>query len=415
MELKGKECIPIDKKLFKSILLIITYCIVLVAVLINIDVIYGGITSFLALLSPVFIGFCIAFILNRPYKFIYKYIDMLREKIAEKLRSKKKTRKIKEEEKPKKKSALVKVLSLLLVYFLFILFISLLIYMILPQLGESLTKVYNNISTYVSNLIGIGDKIQEFIHFDSEIIDSVTTAVTDFVKTLPEKIPTIIPDIFDMTKTIASSLTNILLGLIMSVYMLASKEMLIRQIKGVFYAFVPKKPAKAITHVLEISYDIFGNFVNGRIYDALIIGLLCFIGMSIIGFEYTLLITVLVAVTNVIPVFGPFIGAIPSIFLLLMVNPWQAFWFTVFIIALQQLDGNVIGPKVVGDSIGLPAWWVMFSILIGGGVGGVFGMLAGVPVFAVIYKLIYEAVERRNSKNEVSSEDSDIKNVEIEK
>ena len=340
---------------------------------------------------------------------------MLREKIAEKLRSKKKTRKIKEEEKPKKKSALVKVLSLLLVYFLFILFISLLIYMILPQLGESLTKVYNNISTYVSNLIGIGDKIQEFIHFDSEIIDSVTTAVTDFVKTLPEKIPTIIPDIFDMTKTIASSLTNILLGLIMSVYMLASKEMLIRQIKGVFYAFVPKKPAKAITHVLEISYDIFGNFVNGRIYDALIIGLLCFIGMSIIGFEYTLLITVLVAVTNVIPVFGPFIGAIPSIFLLLMVNPWQAFWFTVFIIALQQLDGNVIGPKVVGDSIGLPAWWVMFSILIGGGVGGVFGMLAGVPVFAVIYKLIYEAVERRNSKNEVSSEDSDIKNVEIEK
>ena len=183
--------------------------------------------------------------------------------------------------------------------------------------------------------------------------------------------------------------------------MLASKEMLVRQLKSVFYTFMPEKPARVITHVLQISNDIFGNFVNGRIYDALIIGLLCFIGMSIFGFEYTLLITVLVSVTNVIPVFGPFIGAIPSIFLLLMVNPMQAVFFTIFIFLLQQLDGNIIGPKVVGDSIGLPAWWVMFSILVGGGMGGVFGMLAGVPVFAVFYTLISEAVEVRKVVKQV--------------
>lgn len=395
--------IIIDKKLFKSILLIVTYCILLVIVVINIDVILGGAKSLLSLLSPVFIGFCIAFILNRPYKYIYGCISKLRDKLKEKFA---KTKKIgKAPEKKKGKDNLIKALSLILVYLLFLLFISLLISMILPQLGDSITKVYDNISTYVSNLVGLSDKIEEFIHIDGQLLDTVTTMLTDFVKSLPEMIPSLIPNIFDVTKSVASSLTNFLLGFIMSIYMLASKEMLIRQIKSVFYTFMPEKPAQKITHALEISNDIFGNFVNGRIYDALIIGLLCFIGMSIFGFEYTLLITVLVAVTNVIPVFGPFIGAIPSIFLLLMVNPMQAVLFTVFIIVLQQLDGNFIGPKVVGDSIGLPAWWVMFSILIGGGVGGVFGMLAGVPVFAVFYKLISEAVVARKAKKTAITSD----------
>lgn len=395
--------IIIDKKLFKSILLIVTYCILLVIVVINIDVILGGAKSLLALLSPVFIGFCIAFILNRPYKYIYGCISKLRDKLKEKFA---KTKKIgKAPEKKKGKDNLIKALSLILVYLLFLLFISLLISLILPQLGDSITKVYDNISTYVSNLVGLSDKIEEFIHIDGQLLDTVTTMLTDFVKSLPEMIPSLIPNIFDVTKSVASSLTNFLLGFIMSIYMLASKEMLIRQIKSVFYTFMPEKPAQKITHALEISNDIFGNFVNGRIYDALIIGLLCFIGMSIFGFEYTLLITVLVAVTNVIPVFGPFIGAIPSIFLLLMVNPMQAVLFTVFIIVLQQLDGNFIGPKVVGDSIGLPAWWVMFSILIGGGVGGVFGMLAGVPVFAVFYKLISEAVVARKAKKAAITSD----------
>lgn len=398
----------IDKKLFKSILLIVTYCILLVIVVINIDVILGGLGSFIALLSPVFIGFCIAFILNRPYKYIYGLISSLRDKLKERFAKTKKIGKkpARSEKKKYGGDTLIKAISLVLVYSLFLLFISLLISMILPQLGDSVTKVYDNIQTYVSNLIGLADKIEEYVHIDGEILDTVTTMITDFVKSLPEMIPSLIPNIFDVTKSVASSLTNFLLGFIMSIYMLASKDMLIHQIKSVFYTFMPEKPAKKITHALEISNDIFGNFVNGRIYDALIIGLLCFIGMSIFGFDYTILITVLVAVTNVIPVFGPFIGAIPSIFLLLMVDPMQAVLFTVFIIVLQQLDGNVIGPKVVGDSIGLPAWWVMFSILIGGGVGGVFGMLAGVPVFAVLYKLISETIEvRRGKRAAITSEE----------
>jgi len=398
-----------DKKLFRSIILIVTYCIILVVGLINIDVIWGVINKIFALLSPVIIGFCIAFILNRPYKFMYSFLS----KLGDKIKINKKPRKTLPFEKklPEKKKKgsdiLIKIIALVLIYSLFIFFIGLIISMILPQLGDSITKVYDNISTYVSNFMGIIDNIEKVAHIDFSILDTFTDWIIDFVKTLPEKLPTIIPNIFDVTKTVASSLTNFLLGFIMSIYMLASKEMLIKQLKSVFYAFVPDKPAKRITHILEISNDVFGNFVNGRIYDALIIGLLCFIGMSIFGFEYTILITVLVAVTNVIPVFGPFLGAIPSIFLLLLINPWQAVGFTIFIFVLQQLDGNVIGPKVVGDSIGLPAWWVMFSILIGGGIGGVGGMLAGVPVFAVIYKLISEAVAVRKAKKEVMSLEAD--------
>ncbi len=368
----------------------------------------------ISLLSPVFFGFCVAFILNRPYKYIYTCISKLRDKLRERFAKTKKPVKSAEKEEKRKKfgDGLTKALSLIIVYLLFLSFIALLISMILPQLGDSITKVYDNISTYVSNLIGLADKIEEFIHVDIEILDTVTTMLTDFVRGLPEMIPSLIPNIYDVTKSVASSLTNFLLGFIMSIYMLASKEMLIRQLKSVFYTFIPEKPARKVTHIFEISNDIFGNFVNGRIYDALIIGLLCFIGMSIFGFDYTLLITVLVAVTNVIPVFGPFIGAIPSIFLLLLVDPWQALLFAIFILALQQLDGNVIGPKVVGDSIGLPAWWVMFSILIGGGVGGVFGMLAGVPVFAVFYKLISEEVEVRQAKKTASVSEQIVSNTE---
>lgn len=365
--------------------------------------IFGAIKGLISLLSPVFIGFCIAFILNRPYKYIYSSLDKLRLKLEG--RNLKKKSKVVSPEIMKKREGFwkgfIKVTSLVLIYLLFLFFIALLISMILPQLGDSLTKVYDNISTYVSNLMGLADKIEEYVHVDGALLDIITSWLAEIVKELPERLPSLIPNIFDVTKTVASSLTNFLLGFIMSIYMLASKEMLVRQLKSVFYTFMPEKPARVITHVLQISNDIFGNFVNGRIYDALIIGLLCFIGMSVFGFEYTLLITVLVSVTNVIPVFGPFIGAIPSIFLLLMVNPMQAVFFTIFIFLLQQLDGNIIGPKVVGDSIGLPAWWVMFSILVGGGMGGVFGMLAGVPVFAVFYTLISEAVEVRKVVKQV--------------
>ena len=429
-----------DKKLFKSILIIILYTIILVAIAINIHAILGGISSVLSLLSPVFIGFGTAFVLNRPYTFFYKLYSTPRKPKKEK-EPKKERKKLKinipflkqKEQKPRSYKGLHKALSLVTVYILFFLFIAFLLWLVIPEITVSISQIYEKRFEYSDNLTDIIDSLDNTFPFsllketttvvppeipDSEIIEGVESdfiidivtaeqktlseiikeKATDFLQNLPNYLSSILPDIVSATQKIASSVMNIILGLVMSIYMLASKESLTAQIKRLFYAYVPKKFADETCFVLSASNDIFSSFVNGRLFDALIVGMLCFIGMSIFGFQYTLLISVLVAVTNVIPIFGPFIGAVPSVLLLLFVDPMQAVWFVVFIVVLQQIDGNVIGPKVVGESIGLPAWWVMFSITIGGGLFGIMGMLAGVPTFAVIYRLLAKDVNSRLTK-----------------
>ena len=185
-----------------------------------------------------------------------------------------------------------------------------------------------------------------------------------------------------------------------------SKETLIAQLKKALYAILKKETAQNLVRFARESHKIFSGFVNGKLLDSLIIGILCFIGMSIIGFEFTMLISFIVCCTNVIPFFGPFLGAIPSILILLMVNPWQALWFAIFVFVLQQLDGNVIGPKILGDSTGLPALWVMFAILVGGGIFGIIGMFIGVPLFSVLYTLVKEYVEERLDQKQINKETS---------
>jgi len=415
-----------DKKLLKSILIIISYCVLLVAVIINIQWIASAVTGILALLSPVFIGFGVAFVLNRPYTAclsLYSKIKRKKNKDSKKKYKDEQTALKAAQKHEKRMKNLRKALALLTVYILFLAFIVLLVSLVSPEIGNSISQLSSNIDLYVENLNDILTKIDELLPFELTVANPELTAenvsapqtvsltefigskLTEFTHEIPTLISSVLPDIFSFTKTLASSLMNWLLGFVMSVYMLASKETLISQLKRFYYAFVPKKAADKTCEILSISSNIFSNFVNGRIYDALIIGMICFICMSIFGFQYTLLISVVVAVTNVIPIFGPFIGAIPSIFLLLLVDPMQAVWFTIFIIVLQQFDGNLIGPKVVGDSIGLPAWWVMFSILIGGGLMGVLGMLLGVPTFAVIYKLLTVDIDKRLKKKELSVTD----------
>ncbi|MBR3936215.1 MAG: AI-2E family transporter, partial [Oscillospiraceae bacterium] len=170
-----------------------------------------------------------------------------------------------------------------------------------------------------------------------------------------------------------------------------------------------KETAGKLVRIARESDRIFSGFINGKLIDSLIIGILCFIGMSIIGFDFTLLISFIVGVTNVIPFFGPFFGAIPSVLILLMVDPWQALWFAIFVLVLQQLDGNVIGPKILGDNTGLPALWVMFAILVGGGMFGVIGMFVGVPAFAVIYQFTKEYLENRLKKKNLPEQTESYK------
>ena len=199
---------------------------------------------------------------------------------------------------------------------------------------------------------------------------------------------------------ILNEVLNFLIGLIVSVYLLFSKEQYSAQCKKMTYAFLKTNHANMLLHLTKKSNEIFGGFIIGKIIDSAIIGVLCFIGLSLIKMPYTLLVSVIVGVTNVIPFFGPYIGAIPSAFLILLSDPKKGLYFIIFILVLQQIDGNVIGPKILGNSTGLSPFWVVFSILIGGGMFGFVGMIMGVPTFAVIYYIISmitsQRLERKN-------------------
>jgi len=187
-----------------------------------------------------------------------------------------------------------------------------------------------------------------------------------------------------------------------AIYLWGSKEKFIAQSKKVSYAYLPQKFVDRMILLLQEANKIFGGFISGKIIDSAIIGVLCYIGMLILNIPYALLISVIVGVTNVIPYFGPFIGAIPSILLLLMVDPVEAIWFGVFVLILQQIDGNIIGPKIIGESTGLSAIWVVFSVTIFGGIFGFVGMLLGVPLFAVIYSVLTRSVNERLAKKNLS-------------
>ena len=213
------------------------------------------------------------------------------------------------------------------------------------------------------------------------------------------------PGIEDFVSNVTKGALNFLigikdfiLGLIVSVYLLLSKENLLAQIKKMTLAIFPKRTCQRIFNVYHKSNKMFIGFISGKIIDSIIIGILCFIIMRIIGINYSVLISLIIGVTNIIPFFGPFIGAIPSAMLVFFDDPRDVIPFLIFILILQQFDGNILGPRILGDSTGLPAFWVLFAIFLGGGLFGFTGMLLGVPTFALIYALFRDFIEN-NLKN----------------
>lgn len=207
-------------------------------------------------------------------------------------------------------------------------------------------------------------------------------------------------------KDVVNIVLNLIIGVIISIYILSGKEKFLAQFKKLFYAVLKPNNANLVFDVLKHSNGIFGGFVTGKLIDSLIIGVLCFALMSVFRLPYTLLISAIVGVTNIIPFFGPFIGAIPSAFLILLVSPVKCLYFIILIIVLQQLDGNVIGPKILGNTTGLSAFWVVFAILLGGGLFGFLGMLLGVPTFGVIYYLLSRYINHILKKNGMPTDTS---------
>ena len=206
-------------------------------------------------------------------------------------------------------------------------------------------------------------------------------------------------------------LYNLIIGYIISIYVLFDKEKFRSQAKKLMYTFISSEKVNIILENLRYTDKVFGSFFSGKLIDSLIIGLLCFVGMLIFDMPYSLVIAVIVGVTNIIPYFGPFIGAIPSAILILLVSPSKCITFIIFIFVLQQFDGNILGPKILGNKTGLSSFWVLFSLLIFGGLFGMIGMIIGVPIFSIFYSFINGLVRRKLKEKDLPLNSKDYEKV----
>jgi len=364
-----------DKKFFKYIMLIITISIFLVFALWNIGDLFLILVRILRIIRPIILGFIFAFILNNPFnkfKNLYKKIF-----------------------KKSKTDSAATSLAVVSVYILLFVLITTIIVIIIPQFVDSISRFKDNLDSYSENFKNMTNDVFQKINAKIPSDFNITDKLSSYIGKIPNLVGKIFMGAFGFTSSFIGVVVDIFLGIIISIYFLLGETKLIRQGKKIIIAlFSEETSKKLITLSSEIGVT-FNNFITGQIIEAFILGILCFIGMSIFGFEYAFLISVMIGITNIIPIVGPFVGIIPSVLILLLVNPVMALWFIVFIVILQQLEANLIYPRVVGTKVGLPALWVLISIIIGGGLFGIIGMLFAVPTMSIIYDLTRRNVKKK--------------------
>ena len=288
-----------------------------------------------------------------------------------------------------------------------ILVVYALIMMIVPQLITSVTTLYYTARNNLNDFVDWASH-QEIIASNQKLLDFIETSYDNLQDTLDNIVRTkLVPSMQSLLSGAAlgvmsfvTFLKNIIIGVIVSVYLLASRKKFGQQCKMILYSLIKPRWADIILEEVLYADKMFGGFINGKIMDSAIIGVLCYIACLIFKFPSALLVSVIIGVTNVIPFFGPFIGAIPATLLILIQNPIKALWFVLFVLVLQQVDGNIIGPKILGNTTGLSSFWVLFAILLFGGLWGFVGMIIGVPLFAVIYDVLKKFVFHGLRRNE---------------
>ena len=292
-----------------------------------------------------------------------------------------------------------------------------LIYLIIPQLYNSLEMIVQNSGTYITNVTDWITKLledyPEIEQYASEVLGTVNTNLMGWLK------DTVLPQLGNFVSNFTAGVYyvimgvyNLVIGIIVSVYILGNIEGFSANSKRLLYSVFPVDTAEKIREGIAFTDRTFMGFINGKLLDSAIIGLICYVVCSILNMPYALLVSVIVGITNIIPFFGPFIGAVPSAIIILMVSPIKCLIFIVFIIILQQVDGNIIGPKILGSSIGINGFWVMFSIIFGAGLFGFWGMLLGVPVFVVIYTIINNRIVRKLKESDLPWETADYQNMD---
>lgn len=361
---------------------VVTICSLIIRVIMNWESTSSTISHALKVLYPFLFGLLIAYFLNPLSKVLDHFLNRFFKDRHPGIR---------------------KGLSILLSYIIVLGLIITVLFYIIPQIIDSLTQITSFINSAQSGYNQFMDKVLEL---ESTHPEWDLSGINDAMEEIPDKIiniitkaiPTIIPTIYNTSMSLISGFLNVIIAIIVSVYMLIDKNRLIFNAKRVIYAIFGQKTGDKLLHTGSECNRIFSSFIIGKLIDSLIIGILCFIAMSILKLPYALIISVIVGVTNMIPYFGPFIGAVPGILLLLFVSFKYALIFTVLIIVLQQFDGLYLGPKILGESTGLRPLWIIFAITVGGSMAGVLGMFLGVPTLAVIAYILNYFIEKRLHK-----------------
>lgn len=363
----------------KNIMLIITYTVFLILVILNFNSIVEYGRKVLGLFSSFFIGIAIAFILNNPCKSIETFL---------------------ESKFNFKKRSVLRGISVTTTYIIFLIIIVLLIWFVIPQLFESIQGLVSNLGIYFNNFQSLINNVTAFLEIDPIDVSDLSKVISSTIDKLMDGLTDIVSQIITITTNVISVTISFFVSIIFSIYILTSKEKLINQAKIILKTYLSEKVYDTIYYIYHIVVDIFTKYIIGQATEALILGALCFIGMVIFRFDYPLLISVIIAVLALVPVVGAYIGGFISFLILLLISPVKAVWFVIFIVVLQQFEGNVIYPRVVGGSVGLPAIWVLLSITVGGGIAGPIGILVAVPVTSVFYTLIKDDIIKRNKPTE---------------
>ena len=393
-----------NRRYFKwglTALVVIFISILLVVIFTNLPGFFTVLASIGKILSPLISGVVIAFLLNPLVNFVdCRLRPLLQKKLkAQTAKNLSRTAGI----------VMALIVAGILVYGFFA--------MLLPQLYESVMSIvdnagtyFNSIETWATNVLEDNPDIQGYV---DKGLEQLRGFIENWVKT------TFLSDMSKLVTTVSTSviavvksLTNFIIGLVASIYMLWSKDTFRAQTKKIMVATMRPSAADRLLALGRNAYRIFNGFIIGKLIDSAIIGVLCYIGCEILKMPFTALVATIVGITNIIPFFGPIIGAVPSAFLILLVDPLKAFYFVIFVIVLQQLDGNVIGPKILGNTVGISGFWVLASITIAASIFGFAGMLLGVPVFALIYVLISDGVNARLRKKQHSTVTEDYRDIQ---
>ena len=387
----------LSKKNIKKILGIITFGIVLFTCSQNLSSVGSFFKGILGICAPLIIGFCLAFILNIP-------INVLENSVFKKLKT----------SKNKKVGKLLRPLSLISTVVLFLGFIVLLLFLIIPKLHDSVLLIAEKIPGYYSSFVGWVESLvvrfgldisTEFLHNPKIDINTIVTMAEKLF--VFDGASDILSTTMGVTSSVLSAITNLAIGFIVAIYILADKENIGEFFNKILKKILPEKVYEHTMNICSVTSSSFSNFITGQVTDAFILSILCFIGMSIFRFPSAVVVSVIIGVTALIPVIGPLIGEFIGCFIIFMESPIKALLFLIFVLILQAIDNNFIYPKIVGKSVGLPGIIVLVAVIVGGNFGGILGILLGVPIASAVYALICSWLE---SKKEIVQIEAVVEN-----